>query len=83
MNQRQIDLISFIAFISILIGGGLLTYYYIVYNINSCTSDPLKYSLTRLQDSENYSYVKIYFYQNYYDEVAVKQYEFNLTNPKK
>ena len=49
IEERNIyDFLSLIAFILILLGGCLITYYYITEKIHSCTSDPIKYEADKL-----------------------------------
>lgn len=71
------DWIGIIAILLIVISGSLFTYYFIVKEIHSCTSDPLTYSILQKID-ENYTYARVDVYYNKGDLVPIKTIEKNL-----
>lgn len=79
-KESNTDWIGLFALLLLVIGGFMVSYYYIVYEINSCTSNPLKYTSDRItMDNENnYSYVKIYIFSKKGDLLPLKVKELEL-----
>lgn len=67
-------------FVCILFGGCVITYFITIENINSCTSDPLKYYSNKILNNENISYssAHILFFVNKSDEYASKTVDIDL-----
>lgn len=75
MNKS--DVIGLIAILIMVIGAGMLCYYYVIYEIHQCTADPLRYGFDReVPNNLNYSYVKIYLYNQEGDLAPIKSIEF-------
>lgn len=73
MNLKDFDWLGFIGILVMLIGASLLSYYYIVNEINSCTRDPVKYTINEIIEDKNISwtYAEINLYANRDDQFPV------------
>ena len=71
------DWVGIIAVLLIVISGSLFSYYFIVYEINSCTSDPLDYFISK-EVNENYTYAELKVYYDKDDLVPIKTVEKDL-----
>lgn len=85
MQKRVIDIIQIIAIGFMILGGCLLTYYYLKIEINSCTSDPLKYAVEQIMEDENYtySYISLNIYLSKEDNIPIKSFNLDLKKEKR
>jgi len=49
-NSFKWNLITYLSIILIIIGIGLLVFYYIESKVNECTRDPLKYTIEKIEN---------------------------------
>lgn len=84
METAKANLILLISFIAILFGAGVIIYFLIINNINSCTSNPLKYQADILARENNFSYSYAHFgvYKDKTDLVASATKELDLSKSK-
>ena len=80
MTLTKSDFIGILAIALMLIGASLLTYYYTTSKINSCTTDPLKFTADKLSNGQNYSYVSFYIYKYKSDYFPMVRREIDLTD---
>ena len=80
MKQETANLLLLISFIGILLSGCIITSYYIINDIHSCTSNPLKYQADKISHDENfnYSYITFNLYTNSYDSIPIKSVQIDL-----
>jgi len=69
-SPSKTDWLGIISILLMVIGGGLLSFYYITYEINSCTSDPVKYSITKMTN-ESYNYATLFVYKSRSDTFPI------------
>ena len=69
-SPSKTDWIGLFALLLMVIGGGVLTFYYTTYEINSCTSDPLKYTINKMTN-ESYNYVSLDVYKSRTDTFPI------------
>ena len=55
MNRN--DWLLYISFLLIIIGVVIVAYWSYTYNVNKCTSDPIKYAVNRIKDTYDTDYV--------------------------
>jgi len=80
MKDTIANLLLLICFIGILFGGCVVTYFLIIDNINSCTSNPLKYYADKIVEENNltYEYISFNIYTNRYDLIPAKSVQIDL-----
>jgi len=78
IEKVKTDWVGLIALLLIVIGGGLVCYYYLVNEVNSCTANPVQYSINSFLDGEelNYSYAEIRVYEGEYNFIPLKIFKF-------
>lgn len=77
-----INVISIIGLLLIVISGGYIIYYKIVYQINSCTSMPMQYAVENVAQVENLTFERgaVFLYTNKFDRHPYMIVPFNITN---
>ena len=70
--MQKSDIIGIIAIGMMLFGTAIISFYVITDKINDCTSDPLKFTVEKLVDDLNYSYVVLEIYENKWDLTPIK-----------
>lgn len=80
MKETTANLLLLICFIGIFISGCIVTSYYIINDIQICTSNPLKYQADKLakEGNFNYSYVHFGVYEDKFSIFALKTEELDL-----
>jgi len=78
MNKN--DWLGLIAIAIMLIGAGMIIYYYTTESINKCTRDPLRFTADKLAGEKNYSYAIINVYTFKGDKVPIVRGELDLSN---
>lgn len=78
------DWIQIFAILLIVISGGLFSYYYIISEINDCTSSPLNYAAEKflkeksLEKNISYNYVELRIFQNEGDLIPIETIKINM-----
>lgn len=72
------DWIALVGIVLMLIGLVLVSYYYAVNQYMTCTSDPLKYSVKKMYNGTDYSYIRLEIYNDKNDIIPVFLHEVNL-----
>ena len=70
--MQKSDWIGIFAIGMMLFGTAVISYFIITDKINDCTSDPLKFTVEKLVDDLNYSYVELEIYENKGDLIPIK-----------
>jgi hypothetical protein len=69
--MEKSDWIGIFALLLIVISGGLFTYYYVVYEIHSCTASPVLYAANNyVKGSYNFTFLVLNIYENIDDEFS-------------
>jgi len=76
------DIINLIAFLFIVVGAVYIIYFLVTTELNSCTSDPLRYAADKIAREENANYTKI-FLSIYDRDIPIKLIEINLEKENK
>jgi hypothetical protein len=81
------DWIGIIAVLLMMIGGILVSYYFITQEIHKCTSDPVKYSINKLLEdnlfSNNFTVIRIEIYEHERDIIPLDVIEYNVLTGKR
>ena len=81
MKKETSDWLMLFIFCLVLASGCVITYYIIISNIDSCTSNPLKYYADKISHEENFTYEYISFniYNKKYDIIPIKSIQVDST----